>query len=113
MIEDSQVMVTMFRSFGMSEVGITGASSTRANPISDTVSGQRIIIPTDVASPSIGTHESIILVEAQPTVASSTIWNEALIGTDVTFDPSFASRRLTREVEWCPDSVVCLFYEGK
>ncbi len=84
LIENSQVLVAIFSSLSIGKLGIASASSTRTDPISYTVGGQGIMVPTEVALGSSGTYKLIYFIDAQPAVASTTCRNTALIGTKTT-----------------------------
>ena len=82
LIEDSQVFVAILSPFRIGKPGIASASSTRTDPISYTVGGQGIIVPTDVTLGGSGTYKFILPVDAQSTVASTICRNAALVGTN-------------------------------
>ncbi|GAI89703.1 unnamed protein product [marine sediment metagenome] len=64
MIENSQVFVTIFRTSAIGKIRIASSCAPRANPISYAVSGQRVIIPTDIGFICRGALELISFIVA-------------------------------------------------
>jgi len=94
-------------------VGITSPSSTGTDPIGDTVGGQGIVIPTDIAFAHCGTSEFIFPVGAQPAIAPAAWRNTAFIGTKVAFHSFLTPGGLPREVKPASCHAVSLLNQGE
>ncbi len=44
-VKDCQILIAMFRTRGIGKIRVTGSGTPRANPVSDTIRGKRIIVP--------------------------------------------------------------------
>jgi hypothetical protein len=81
LVENGEVFVAIFRAITISKLGITSSRPARANPISHTVSGQRVIMPTDIGFVCCSTSKLIAFIIAKSTIASA-------IGGQTAFIPS-------------------------
>jgi hypothetical protein len=99
LVENSQVLVAIFRSLSISKIGVTCPYPPGADPIGYAVGGQRVIIPTSVPLIGTGPDESGLPVLPHPTVAFSTLPDKALIEAKAAlFSPSIFGRRW-RQIE--------------
>jgi hypothetical protein len=71
LVENGQVFIAILRAIGTGKLGIASSRPSGANPICHAISGQRVIIPTDVGIVCCGAFELVCLVTAQPTIASA------------------------------------------
>jgi len=109
LIEDSQVFIAIFRPIPIGEIGVTDPAPAGANPISDAIGGQGVMIPANIALFSAGPDKPTPDIVAQTAVAFPPRANEALVDTKITLFPRFILRRLCRQTEGLPRlSVHCL-----
>jgi hypothetical protein len=64
LIKDSQVLIAILSATRIGESGVTSSGTTGTHPVSDTVSGQGIIIPADISFASGGADKPTCLVGA-------------------------------------------------
>ncbi|GAH99757.1 unnamed protein product [marine sediment metagenome] len=110
MIENSQVFVTIFRTSAIGKIRIASSCAPRANPISHAVSGQRVIIPTDIGSICRGALELISFIVAQSTIASAIRRQAAFIDTNATLGTHFTFRRMKGKVKQAPSLFMSFLY---
>ncbi|GAF95795.1 unnamed protein product, partial [marine sediment metagenome] len=62
LIEDSQVIVALFRPLGVGEIRIAGGAGGRADPVGHAVGRQRIVIPLYGRGVSVSSREPVSLI---------------------------------------------------
>ena len=82
LVEDRQIFVAVLWTSLVGEEGIAGPGSTWADPVSDTIGGEGIIIPTQVPLCGCGSQKLAVLHPARSAEASFTLRDLALIDTD-------------------------------
>jgi len=102
LIEDGQVLIAIFRSIPIGEIGVTDPSPAGADPIGDAVGGQWVVIPANITFSSIGPDKPAIAILAQATVAFLARANEAQIYTEIALLTLFILGRLCRQMEGLP-----------
>jgi hypothetical protein len=97
MIKYSQVFIPVFSSFGISIAGETGTCPARANPIRNTIRGQRVIIPRKKAL--LGGRADFLPLCILPysTVPYFTLAYLALVETIIAGNPAFILRLRWRQ----------------
>jgi hypothetical protein len=97
LIKYSQVFIPIFSAFGISMARETGTGPTRANPIRNTIRGQRIIIPRKKTLLGGRTYFLPISILPYSTVSSFTSSYLAFVETIITGDSARLLRRRWRE----------------
>ena len=95
-VKDRQILVSMFRSWGIGKFGISRIAAPRANPCSAAIGREGVVIPVDdPLETARGDRDQLsILVFVQSAEALFTMGNAALIEADRTGSPFRAVRRL-------------------
>ncbi len=113
LVEHSQILISVLGSFGVGELRIARFSPAGADPVGNTIGGQRIIVPANHSLCSSPAEMEKLAFSILPQTAESffALWDLALISTQTALDPNLIFRRLSRQVKITPGSHVCLLYE--
>jgi hypothetical protein len=102
LIEDCQILVTVFGALSIGEVRIPRRRSTGTDPISHTVGWKAIIIPSQVSLLRCNPLQDPSSIAPHPTVSLLPIGNSTFIGTDPAGDPLGVLRRFQGEIKGAP-----------
>jgi len=94
LIENSQVVIAELRTIAIGELGISGAGAYRTDPIGNTIGGQRVMIPKDIASLPHSAAELAADVDPEPTVAPAPLGQTTFIDANAATQPFPLLRRL-------------------
>lgn len=109
LIEDGQILASVFGSPGVGEAWISRGRSSGTDPISHTVGWKVIIIPSQVPPFRCNFLQDPSSVAPHPTVSLPPLGNPTFIGTDPTGDPVGVSRRFQGETKGAPRGSMCFF----
>lgn len=95
-VEDRQILVSMFRPWGIGKMGVSCITAPRADPCCTAIGRKGVVIPVnDPLEPTRGDGDELsILIFVQSTEALFTEGNAALIEADRAGSPFRAVRRL-------------------
>jgi hypothetical protein len=108
-VEDRKILEPVFWAGGIGKSWESSSSSTRTNPISHTIGGQPIIIPTHISFKWRDSLQDPILSSPQATIAPATFWNLAFINTDGTCGMGCISRKGIDQSKWYSGSMMGRF----
>jgi hypothetical protein len=111
-IENGQILKSIFGSGSVSEPGISGSCSARADPIGHTVRGKSIMIPAHNSFFRRGPLKLTFPLSPQATIPPTPFWNPAPIDTDPAEDAGFVAGRMVNQVKGLPGKKVGIFNRG-
>ena len=113
LIEDGQVLISIFRPLPVGESGIAGPRSPGADPVGNAIGGQGVVVPADIPHPGAGPGDPAPPVCAQPAVASLARADDAFIDAKTAAFPSPIPGGLWRQGEGLPRLPVHIFNMGQ
>ena len=94
LIENSEVVISELRTTAIGELGISGTGASRTDPIGNTIGGQRVMIPRDIAPLPHGAAELAADVDPEPTIAPACLEDATFIDANAAAQSFFFPRRL-------------------
>jgi hypothetical protein len=109
LIEDGQILVTVFGAPRIGEAWISRGRSSGTDPISYTVGWKAIIIPCQAPLFRCNSPQDPFSIDPHPTVSLLSIGNPTFVGTDPAGDALGVSRRFQGQTKGFPRSSMRFF----
>ena len=99
LIENRQVLVTIFRSRGVREIRMSTSAASGTDPVGDAIGGEGIIIPVQVTLLGTAADDVATLFPAYSAISNAALFDLASVDTKVTTPVTFFSGRLGWQIE--------------